>query len=299
MKISKSASTIPGSGTPTEEQLLLVNQQSKTPLTAEEVYVCSLRLCDDRVDRDGERFDRLALPKLGELFLGKPGIVDHNWSAEKQVARIFHTEVIREEGFSSLVAWAYIPRTGREQLIADIESGIRREVSISCSMGGRICSICGENMGECGHRAGEVYEGKTCVTVLTDPKDAYEFSFVAVPAQPGAGVRKHWRGGEEMDLKAVVEKSGQEGAKQEYLALKRMAEYGQACRREQEAEAIRMAGALELGLSPEAMENMVKGMEHDALRGLVRELSGRMDRKFIPESQLAGEREEDQQAYLI
>lgn len=102
-----------------------------------------------------------------------------------------------------------------------------------------------------------------------------------------------------MDLKAVVEKSGHAGAKQEYLALKQMAEYGQACRKEQEAEAIRMAGALDLGLSPEAMENVVKGMAHDALRGLVRELSARMDKKFIPESQLSVEREADQEAYLI
>lgn len=299
MKISKTASTIPGSGRPTEEQLSLVNQQSKSPLTAEEVYVFSLRLCDDRVDRDGERFDTAALTKLAELFVGKPGVVDHNWSAEKQVARIFRTEVIREEGGSSLVAWAYIPRTGREQLIADIESGIRREVSISCAMGSRICSICGEAVGNCGHRAGESYEGKTCVTVLTDPRDAYEFSFVAVPAQPAAGVRKHWRGGEEMDLKTLVEKSGQAGVTQEYLALKQMAEYGQACRKEQEAEVLRMAGALELGLSPEAMENLVKGMDNDTLRGVAKELSGQMDKRFVPEPQLLGESPKEQEAYLI
>ena len=37
---------------------------------------------------------------------------------------------------------------------------------------------------------GETYDGKLCCGVLSNPVDAYEFSFVAVPAQPGAGVTK-------------------------------------------------------------------------------------------------------------
>ena len=32
--------------------------------------------------------------------------------------------------------------------------------------------------------------GKKCIGELSEPTDAYEFSFVAVPAQPGAGVTK-------------------------------------------------------------------------------------------------------------
>ena len=34
------------------------------------------------------------------------------------------------------------------------------------------------------------YDGKTCHFVLSDPQDAYEWSFVAVPAQRDAGVIK-------------------------------------------------------------------------------------------------------------
>ena len=41
-----------------------------------------------------------------------------------------------------------------------------------------------------GHIKGEKYDGKPCVGDLIDPTDAYEFSFVAVPSQRGAGVTK-------------------------------------------------------------------------------------------------------------
>ena len=70
-----------------------INNLAKAHLTAEQVYVFSLRLCDNQVDRDFERFDSAALPGLAKLFIGKTGIVDHKWSSDKQVARIFQTEV--------------------------------------------------------------------------------------------------------------------------------------------------------------------------------------------------------------
>ena len=298
MKIKKAAWAEPGPGTPTAEQLRGVNLQSKGELTAEAVYVFSVRLCDDQVDRDNERFDTGALPELGRMFLGKPGIVDHNWSAEKQVARIFDTEVRQEDGVSCLMGWAYIPRAGREQLISDIESGIRREVSISCSMGKRLCSICGQEMGTCGHRAGEEYGGEICTAVLTEPKDAYEFSFVAVPAQPLAGVQKQWKGGERMDLKAMVEKAESGEIRREYEDMKALAEYGRACREADELETLRMAAALNLGLSREALEPVVKALDHKSLGAMKRELSAKMAETFIPQPQLFGP-EESQEAYLI
>ncbi len=39
---------------------------------------------------------------------------------------------------------------------------------------------------------GRMYSGKLCHTVLDDVTDAYEWSFVAVPAQVNAGVTKHY-----------------------------------------------------------------------------------------------------------
>ena len=69
-------------GVPAEAELAAINRFAKSPLRAEEVYTFSLRLCDNEVDRDWERFDTAALNTLGDLFVGKSGIFDHQWTAE-------------------------------------------------------------------------------------------------------------------------------------------------------------------------------------------------------------------------
>lgn len=300
MKIEKQAGTL-GGGTPDPAQLRKVNLQSKTPLTAEEVYVFALRLCDDQVDRDGEKFDGAALPELGRLFVGKPGIVDHNWSAEKQAARIFDTEVVTENGVTWLKAWAYIPRKGREELIADIESGIRKEVSISCSMGKKECSICGGYLGACGHHSGRSYDGQVCVGILKEPVDAYEFSFVAVPAQREAGVVKRWKGGEAMSLRDYVEKSGLEVLKQELQKLRKLAEYGEAQRKSREQEVIRMGVALELGLNKRELSELAEQLEDETLDKLCEGLKKKLETCYDGRSQLTPDETGcgEKDAYLI
>ena len=138
------------------EELEAINRFAKTPLTAEQVYVFPVRLCDNEVDRDFERFDTAALERLGELFLGKSGIFDHQWSALGQTARIYRTEMVRDparvtaagDGYCWLKGWAYLLRTEKNQdLIAEIEGGIKKEVSVGCSVARRVCSICGAEAG--------------------------------------------------------------------------------------------------------------------------------------------------------
>ena len=181
------------------EDLALINALAKAELTAEQVYVFTLRLCDNEVDRDFERFDGEALERLGELFVGKSGIFDHQWSAGGQTARLYKTQVVRESAqktqagdeYRWLKGWAYLLRTEKnEDLIAEIEGGIKKEVSVGCSAGRRVCSVCGAE--DCGHVPGQVYDGKLCFWELRDIKDAYEWSFVAVPAQRAAGVLKRF-----------------------------------------------------------------------------------------------------------
>ena len=95
-----------------------------------------------------------------------------------------------------LKAWAYLMRTEKNQeLITEIEGGIKKEVSVGCSMGRSVCSVCGAENGACGHVKGQMYGEKLCFMELKDPKDAYEWSFVAVPAQPRAGVVKGFQPG--------------------------------------------------------------------------------------------------------
>ena len=243
MQVKKAAEAV-GRGVPSAVQLEAINAQAKASLTPEQVYVFSLRLCDDQVDRDFERFDTRALAGLAKLFIGKTGIVDHKWSSENQVARIFETQVVKEEGVSYIKAWAYIRRGGaNEEIIADIEAGIKKEVSVGCAMGMSVCSVCGSEYGTCGHMKGESYDGQVCCAILQEPMDAYEFSFVAVPAQREAGVLKGMGGGRK-NLKELAEEFG---AQAEYRALYKQAQLGMQYQKELEDSVVRLLLTLELG----------------------------------------------------
>ena len=202
-----------------QKELERINQFAKTPLTAEQVYTFTVRLCDNEVDRDLERFAPEALEELGRLFVGKSGVFDHQWSAQGQTARIYRTEVVEEpavttaagDGYRWLKGWAYLLRTEKNaDLIAEIEGGIKKEVSVGCSMGRQVCSICGAE-GGCQHVKGQRYGDKLCFTELREPQDAYEWSFVAVPAQPGAGVLKRF--GQEDRQTALLRKQAALGQK--------------------------------------------------------------------------------------
>ena len=189
-----------GSGEPTPEQLARINQFSRRELTKEEVYVFSLVLCDNQIDRDFQRFPADSLEKLAQLFVGKTGIFDHNPKGENQTARIFQAQVepgqegkAPGEPYQVLRAWAYMLRCQKNQdLILEIDGGIKKEVSVGCAVERVICSICGADARKeaCGHQPGETYQGKLCWQELENPTDAYEWSFVAVPAQKRAGVVK-------------------------------------------------------------------------------------------------------------
>ena len=199
----KSVSTIPADN---EADIALINQYAVKELTSEDVFCFSIILCDNEVDRDNERFTNESLDKFAPLFLGKTVLFDHRWSTETQVARLYRTfvEQLPEktamgEPKRVLRGSAYMLRTETE-LIKAIEGGIKKEVSVGFQVGNCNCSICGEKFSynwqtskylcENDHFKGDTYDGKMCVGELVDPKDAYEVSFVAVPAQKGAGVTK-------------------------------------------------------------------------------------------------------------
>ena len=154
MKITKEAG-VQGLSQIGEEDLALINALARRELKAEEVYTFAVRLCDNDIDRDGERFAVETLEELAGLFIGAPGIFDHQWSAKGQTARIYRTELAREEGvltrdgqeYCYLKGYAYMVRTAEnESLIAEIDGGIKREVSVGCSVERMECSICGADM---------------------------------------------------------------------------------------------------------------------------------------------------------
>ena len=262
----------------TQEELQAINRYAKAELTEDQVYSFSVRLCDNEVDRDMERFATEDLERLGELFLGKSGIFDHQWSAKGQTARIYRTEVVREPGtvtaagdeYRWLKGWAYLMRTEKNQeLITEIEGGIKKEVSVGCSMGRSVCSVCGAENGACGHAKGQMYGGKLCFMELKDPKDAYEWSFVAVPAQPRAG---------------VVKRFGTEGP--ELRVLRKQAEMGQRYLMALRREVVRLAMLADGSLDGNIFAKAAGRLEEAELLELKGAYEAQIAKKFPVPSQL-------------
>lgn len=276
------------------DDLSRINQIAKTSLSENQVYTFTLRLCDNEVDRDFERFDPDALGRLGELFIGKAGIFDHQWIAAGQTARIYRTEVVRDpsvltaagDPYCWLKGWAYLLRSEKNaDLIAEIEGGIKKEVSVGCSMARSLCSICGAEDGGCEHVRGQFYDGQLCFFTLREPLDAYEWSFVAVPAQRNAGIVKRFG-----------------GAPAKEAALRKEAELGRKYLRELRREVVRLAMLADDAMDGRIFAKAVGRLEEPELLELKRSLDRRAAERFPAAPQLrprpAGDAQ-DTQEFLI
>ena len=250
-----------------------INRLSRTPLNEADVYAFGVRLCDNEVDRDGERFAPETLEQLAPMFVGKSGIFDHNWSARGQAARLYRTEVLTQAGqltragdpYCWLKGYAYMVRTPENQsLIAEIEGGIKKEVSVACSVEQAVCSICGKPKGEaCGHKPGEMYDGKLCYISLEGAADAYEFSFVAVPAQPHAGVVKGFSTQGVLSLKELVQ--GNEPCARELEALEREARLGRKWLASLRADVVRLGGLADSKADLRVLKGIADKLEEEEL----------------------------------
>lgn len=191
-----------------------INGMTRRSFRAEELYTFPVTLCGNEVDRDGERFSNDALETLQTLFIGKTFIADHKPTMENQIARVYDTELVTTDELTSygepykyLKGYVYMVRTEKNaDLITEIDAGIKREVSVGCSATVKRCSICGKDILEtpCEHIRGKEYEGKSCHYVLENVTDAYELSFVAVPAQAEAGVtKKSFEGVKKMEFTPI------------------------------------------------------------------------------------------------
>ena len=296
-----------------------VNRYTRRIFEADEVYIFSLVLCDNEVDRDFERFSRKALEKLRPLFLGKTVLFDHQRSAAGQTARIYDTGLEEEPGrmtqggevYAKLTAKAYLPRTeSNQEVIQRIESGMLKEVSVGCSVKRSLCSLCGKE--HCGHQKGRSYEGQVCHRILADPVDAYECSFVAVPAQRAAGVTKHYEGGRNMDLEKCLEAVEEEGLRltksqaadllEQVKTLKQQADWGVSYRDKLVGDVLKYSAVLQPELPRKVMESAARGLPVEELVLLAETYEKMAGRRLPLKPQLAPEqsaREGDNGAFRI
>lgn len=195
----------------TDEDLKKINKYTLSPVTAEEVFIFKATMADnEQDDRNYAPFNLKALQDLKKLYPGKTMLKDHSRRADNQIARIYDTELVQNankvtelgELHTELEAKIYMIKTdSNKDLIAEIKGGIKKEVSTSCKPEKMVCNICNtDNMKDwCRHWPGRDYEvsdnngkstKKRCKMLLHGAKEAYELSFVAVPAQPRAGAHK-------------------------------------------------------------------------------------------------------------
>ncbi len=265
-------------------QLEKINRFTRKALTEDEVYCFSVILCDNETDRDNERFSINALNSLAKMFIGKTGIFDHNPKGENQTARIFDTEVITDtsrktsadEPYTCLKASAYMVRTSKnEDLIKEIDAGIKKEVSVSCCVSKHICSIChcDNKIKACTHKKGRIYNGQKCSIILDDATDAYEWSFVAVPAQINAGVTKHFTGYPDEAETVTLNKS-------DYITLKAKADNSceafETVTEELRRDIIRMSFILNPQTSVKTLCRLAEGMTLQELVSFRSNLSNEM-----------------------
>lgn len=292
MEIVKEAKELKNSMV-TDEELRAINALTRHALKADEVYTFAVKLCDNEVDRDGERFSRDTLEALGELFVGRSGILDHEWSTLGQTARIYRTQVLDEkrltaagDAYCYLKAWAYMLRTEKNaELIAEIEGGIKKEVSVGVSVARSVCSICGAEDGACEHVRGRTYDGKLCFFELREALDAYEWSFVAVPAQREAGVMK---GLSRTSLHECVKRHGTPSLLRELTTLEKDASAGRRYLLRLRGEVKRLLLMAEGELSGEVAETLVQRLDEPELEELERIYRARAEKALGLRPQLSG-----------
>ena len=166
---------------------------------------------------------------------------------------------------------------GNEDLIAEIEGGIKKEVSVGCAVAEARCSICGENIRDgsrCPHEKGRTYDGKLCWADLVGATDAYEWSFVAVPAQKEAGVMKSM-------------------GKQDREQLEREAALGRKYLQRLKDEVVRLGGLAELGLERDTLQAIAKQLAEPQLEELRAAFQRQVDKAWGAEPQLKGLEERD------
>lgn len=299
--IKKSHSSSNAINTPTDLDMELINSFALRELQKDEVFSFSVILCDNDIDRDFERFSEESLKTLERLFVGKTGILNHSMKSEDQSCRTYKTQLITDpekktvdgKPYTYLKAWCYTVRSEKnDALIRDIESGIKKEVSISCSSTARICSVCNEQ--NCNHIAGRKYNGKKCVKTIDGITDAYEWSFVAVPAQRKAGVTKAYDKEKSMEniLKSIKE-DGQVTLKSN--ELKKLADYidslaeksadgekyrASLCEKAKKGFAIALPS-----LNEECVDEIVNNLSSNELLNLCKALKKESE-KVIPTTQL-------------
>lgn len=169
--------------------------------TAEQLYIFSLRMCNNEIDSDYDKLSETFLQQFAEHINNgtAPLIKDHTWSSDGQIGRVYRAEVLSDgvnslgEPFTYVLGYAYV--SASSEVVARIKLGLLSEVSVGFDGSAYTCSVCGEPVKshdhQCpqGHVFGSIHEDAPIYRNVNQCLAALECSFVPVPAQEGAEIQ--------------------------------------------------------------------------------------------------------------
>lgn len=171
-----------------EKQLEKINKFTRRNLSADEIQIFKIILCNNDIDKDYNCLSNDAIESLKELYIGKTTSLLMD-DGKNILARIFDTEIITDssiktetgEDYKYLMASLFIIKSDENLPYLSKFSGAENNYgTISYSVNTKECSIChcNQNRMSCEHIKGKTYEGNLCYTILKDVMDAYEWDWV-------------------------------------------------------------------------------------------------------------------------
>lgn len=173
-----------------DKELELINKHSSLtlPLTRDNVYTFTFKLCDNEIDKNGECFSEETLREIAKMSVGKRGYIrEFPESIPHKCMPIIYdwqlvTDSVKKTSYGVpyclIIASAFIFKCKEtEGFIVSLKSHNAREVSLGVGIVTRECSICGQDTraGSCRHKAGKTYNGVLCYHSLKDVNEFYEW----------------------------------------------------------------------------------------------------------------------------
>ena len=191
---------------PDANDLKIINSFAKRELKPDEVYIATMHLANDQVDRTYERFPVSYLEQFAETIVGKSLLIGHDHHGAPE-GLFYKAELVKGDppedcafaaidsaGQATYLAPSfYVVRTRRnEHLRAQIDGGVYRYVSIGFHYEDLVCDLCGKSIFDpaCPHIPGHDYDGEACTAAYAGQAEAGEGSIVYLGAQYGAELKQ-------------------------------------------------------------------------------------------------------------
>ena len=180
---------------PDASQLAKINTFTKRPFSADELYIGQLRLANNCIDRDQERFSEFTLKGYVDTAIRKTMLLDHDRSLRSAIGKFFDCELEKmplaqaisetgadlklPEGMNEvqfMSPWFYVPKKGLDEKdLVKLEAGIFDFASIGFKTKWPVPINDGQ--------------GNTLYSEYQGPGETREGSLVYLGAQYGASVK--------------------------------------------------------------------------------------------------------------